>query len=265
MLKNFRRLALALGAAAVLSFGTGQANAAILLSVSNGALPPLYFFTNLQNLDTGGFTIPGVFTADIETSTTNYPGTTPVATVGTLATTVRFQSVSDSTASLTFSASVYGTDTTLGGLGANVGTIQIAGPPGTSAPDSFVNPYGSNITLQSSVSAASNLSITQGSAQNITKFNNGSVTNLASGFVSLAAGGNSSNTLGVAGSTPPSLLSQVGTVTGVNTNASSVVVNFNSSFTASPVPEPATFGMAAFAGLTFLAVGVRRKMNVKTA
>lgn len=233
-----RFLILAIAALMVVLVVPHRADAALRLTVSEGALTDVFYASSNTSLGTETFTI-GDYTAQIQSVVTNFPGGAAAAVS---------QTVNIGSISATPAANLISQVDVVANAGA---PIDPAGPTGL-APltgtalttvtglglSSWTAPTGSPLILTSDTGAAHNATVSSGTTQNTAIFNG---TNYVSGVLTLTAATDQFLAYTVSPGAPYTLSNSVD-LSGVN--ASAIAVNYTGTSSLIATPEPGTIAMA---------------------
>lgn len=241
-----RKLIYSLGIIALMgALLTPRVEAGILITVNAGANTNTYYFNSVttfgdQVASTGFFSLSG-YNLQVQTTTTNYPGT---AAIGTISTTVNIASVLNPAASMTTTIRLINDV-----IGIPDGLVALGNLPlvNGSPLRQWTAPTSSFVSVQADVGASVNTSISSGTAQTTTYFDSPGVNIIGagtpvvqSGVINLAStAGNYINSLLLPNNGGTYTLSQSIFFTGINNGATSVNYTGNSSVVVSTVPVPA--------------------------
>jgi hypothetical protein len=245
----FRGL-LAVACCAVALLAAGRADAGIRLTLTSGATTQVYYSSLSTSLTTGPIVI-GAYTSTIETTVTNFPGS---SFIGTMGQTINIGTVGAAPSSLIAFSEVI-SDATLGAVtpglvtGADLALVNAAALLG------FTSPLGPAFNISADADNTSNLSVTSGTSQTQTIVDGTTLTtavNPLTGSIEVLVFGPAPN-VAPAGSYN---LSQRLTLAGVNAGATGFNINGSSGVTA--VPEPTTMAIWSLIGGLGAVGGLRR-------
>lgn len=224
---------------------TPRVEAGILITVNAGANTSIFYYDSVssfgnQAASTGLFSISG-YNLQVQTTTTNYPGT---ANIGTISTTVNIASFLNPAVSMTTYIQLINDVAGVGNGLVTGGDIALVN---ASTLLQWTAPTSAFVTVEADVGASVNLSISSGTAQTTTYFDSPGANIVGpgtpveqSGIINLASTpGNYLNSTLMPNAGGTYTLSQSIFFTGINSNATSVNYTGNSSVVVSTVPVPA--------------------------
>jgi hypothetical protein len=257
MMKRFNRIvAFAAMVTAVTLCVGGRAEAALRLTVTDGTTTDVFYSSDSTSLFTGTFAL-GVYTGQIQTVTSSYPGD---AVAGTLSTTGNVgRRNPGASGPLTINVDVINGVASLdAGLGTNgIVTGSNASAVTASTLLAFTGPDTTpvNVSATSSPNATGNVTVTAGSLVVTTNYNGAAVASASAGIKSLT-GTMTEITLSNSGTYT---LGQTLVLSNLNSGARSTLFTGNSDVASAPEPATIAMVLSGLPLLGFAAFRSRRK------
>jgi hypothetical protein len=270
LLRRFAAAVIAIGS--ILFIGGGRAEAALEFEIKSGATDD-FFYASSNNF--GQVTITtaiGNYTGQIETTFTNFAGS---SSVGSISTTLNLFATGGATAPLTVSVMVVNNIAALDAMTStpNAAISVTAAQLSTSVLSTWTGPSGTALVATANTSTSSEATTTAGTAATTTYFDSPPLAGspavpgtpvVTSGTLMLAAPGIVLRNANVTGTGTYSL-SQSVTVDGITDIGNSPVnITGQSSISSVAVPEPSTLALAGLGALGFIGYGLRRRQVLGT-